>query len=200
MSLSGIPWWTTDIGGFHGGLPSDPSYQELVTRWFQWALFLPIFRLHGFREPRTALGASQTGGPNEVWSFGDDAYEKLTRCLGLRELLRPYLDEVLANTATTGVPPLRALFVNYPDDPATWQVEDQMFLGDHLLVAPVLEPHATSRRVYLPAGSTWTCLNSGEVYEGGTWIDAVVSEDSIPVYASPEAPSSLSDFIEEYGK
>ncbi len=73
IGLSGIPWWTTDIGGFHGGDPADPAYRELVIRWFQFGAFCPIFRLHGFREPRTALGGSMTGGPNEVWSYGERA-------------------------------------------------------------------------------------------------------------------------------
>lgn len=200
MSLSGIPWWTTDIGGFHGGLPSDPAYQELVVRWFQWALFLPIFRLHGFREPRAALGASQTGGPNEVWSFGDNAYTMIKQCLSQRELLRPYLDDVLAETSATGVPPLRAMFVNYPDDAESWQVEDQMFLGDYVLVAPILEPKAKNRRVYLPDGATWRCLTNDTTYEGGSWIDVVVFPASIPVFVRTDAPTSLNRFMKEYAK
>jgi alpha-D-xyloside xylohydrolase len=77
IAISGIPWWTTDIGGFHGGDPRDPAYQELVVRWFQYGAFCPLFRLHGDREPRVPTGYAMTGGPNEVWSYGDDAYERI---------------------------------------------------------------------------------------------------------------------------
>src|SRR6185437_3884856 len=63
IAVSGIPWWTTDIGGFHGGDPRDPAYQELIVRWFQYGVFCPLFRLHGDREPRIPTGYAMTGGP-----------------------------------------------------------------------------------------------------------------------------------------
>ncbi|MBV9381706.1 MAG: family 31 glucosidase, partial [Streptosporangiaceae bacterium] len=91
IGLSGIPWWTTDIGGFKGGDIGSPSFRELVVRWFQFGVFSPLCRLHGFRQPGTMSGAEQTGAPNELWSFGAEAYEILRRWLGLREHLRPYV-------------------------------------------------------------------------------------------------------------
>ena len=69
IGLSGIPWWTTDIGGFFGGDPAEPKFQELIIRWFQYGTFCPLFRLHGYRLPADP----DTGGPNEVWSFGEEA-------------------------------------------------------------------------------------------------------------------------------
>ncbi len=190
MAVSGIPWWTTDIGGFHGGVATDPDYRELIVRWFQWAVFLPLFRLHGFREPRTALGASQTGGPNEVWSYGDEAYELITASMALRERLRPYLDKLMAEAAATGLPPMRPLFVHHAADAEAWSVEDEFLLGEHLLVAPVTEPGATSRRVYLPAGTAWREAVTGDTHAGGTWIDAAAPRHAIPVFVADGAPDA----------
>jgi alpha-D-xyloside xylohydrolase len=63
MAMSGIPWWTTDIGGFLGGDPQDPGFQELLVRWFEYGAFCPLFRLHGDRSPQATMGADMTGGP-----------------------------------------------------------------------------------------------------------------------------------------
>ncbi len=78
-SLSGIPWWNTDIGGFHGGDPDDPAYREVMVRWFQFGALSPVMRLHGFRDPGMPLGPDMTGGPNEVWSYGEEAGAILER-------------------------------------------------------------------------------------------------------------------------
>jgi len=110
----GIPWWTTDIGGFKGGDPSSPYFRELVVRWFQFGVFCPLFRLHGVREPAPLVGSELTGGPNEVWSFGDEAYGIIREQLAIRERLRPYVMDQMAAAAATGVPPMRALFLEFP--------------------------------------------------------------------------------------
>jgi alpha-D-xyloside xylohydrolase len=183
IAVSGIPWWTTDIGGFHGGNAEDPAYQELMVRWFQYGVFCPLFRLHGDREPRTPTGYAQTGGPNEVWSYGERAYAIIAEQLRLRERLRPYLHEHMDIAAETGLPPMRPLFVDHPEDPRCWQVEDQLKLGDALLVAPVTTPGATSREVYLPAGRRWVDVRTREVREGGSSHVADAPLASIPVFA-----------------
>jgi alpha-D-xyloside xylohydrolase len=182
IAVSGIPWWTTDIGGFHGGDPGDPAYQELVVRWFQYGVFCPLFRLHGDRYPRVPTGHDMTGGPNEAWSYGP-AYQHIAAALRLRERLRPYIHEQMRAAARSGLPPMRPLFVDYPDDPEAWRVEDQFLFGPDLLIAPVLEPGATARDVYLPAGSAWVAAGRGSRHEGGTTIRVTVSPDRIPVFA-----------------
>src|SRR3954470_2978149 len=96
MGISGIPWWTTDIGGFRNGDPTTAYFRELVVRWFQFATFCPLFRLHGVRNPETGVGPSQTGADNEVWSFGEEAYGLIREQLVLREGLRPYVMEQMA--------------------------------------------------------------------------------------------------------
>ncbi len=120
VAISGIPWWTTDIGGFHGGDPDDPEYRELIVRWFQYGAFCPL--VPPAREPRAAgcrSGSSQTGGPNEPWSFGAEASEHISATLFLRERLRPYVMTLMRAAHVDGIPPMRPLFVDFPADPAS---------------------------------------------------------------------------------
>jgi alpha-D-xyloside xylohydrolase len=186
IAISGIPWWTTDIGGFHGGDPRDPAYQELVVRWFQYGVFCPLFRLHGDRQPRVPTGHEMTGGPNEAWTYGD-AYERIVAALRLRERLRPYIHQQMRVASRTGLPPMRPLFVDFPGDPDAWQAEDQFLFGPDLLIAPVLEPGASTRDVYLPAGRTWIAAAANDRHDGGTVLRVPVSPDRIPVFVSEGA-------------
>ncbi|SFD52473.1 glycoside hydrolase family 31 protein [Streptomyces aidingensis] len=181
IGLSGIPWWTTDIGGFHGGDAGAPAYRELMIRWFQFGVFCPLFRLHGDREPRTPTGHAQTGGPNEVWSFGEEAYQILSGLLHLRERLRPYLHEQMREAARSGLPPMRPLFLDHPHDAHAWTVEDQFLFGPDVLVAPVTGPGLRSREVYLPAGTRWHDPATGRRYEGGRTVTMAAPLDRIPV-------------------
>jgi alpha-D-xyloside xylohydrolase len=200
IAISGIPWWTTDIGGFHGGDPDSPDYRELMIRWFQFGVFCPLFRLHGHREPRGSLSGSTAredalgplgfGGHNEVWAYGDEAYEIIRDQLLLRERLRPYVMDVMRETAETGVPPMRALFLNFPEDKRAWEIEDQFMLGGDILVAPITELGARVRSVYLPAGVRWRHVWSGKTYDGGATCDVESPLQEIPVFVT--AASSLS--------
>ncbi len=182
IGLSGIPWWTTDIGGFKNGDITSPSFRELIIRWFQFGVFCPVFRLHGIREPHAMEGAEQTGAANEVWSFGDEQYEIIRRLLFLRERLRPYVMEQMRAAHETGLPPMRPLFLNFPADPASWEVEDQFLFGDDILVAPVVVEGARERQVYLPAGTAWRDAWTGADHAGGQWITAPAPLDTIPVF------------------
>jgi alpha-D-xyloside xylohydrolase len=181
-ALSGIPWWTTDIGGFHGGDPEDPAYQELMIRWFQYGVFCPLFRLHGDRLPRSELGPAMTGGPNEVWSYGAEALEIITGVLRMRERLRPYVMEQMRTAHTDGLPPMRPVFIDFPEDAEAWAVDDQFLFGPDILVAPVLEPGVEERSVYLPDGAEWSDAWTGERHDGGTRITAAAPLHHIPVF------------------
>ena len=183
IAISGIPWWTTDIGGFHGGDPGDPAYQELMVRWFQYGVFCPLFRLHGDREPRVPTGYAMTGGPNEAWSYGEAAYQRIAAAMRLRERLRPYIHEQMRLASRDGLPPMRPLFVDFPADPRAWLADDQFLFGPDLLIAPVLEPGASSRDVYLPAGGTWVDAATGATHDGGSVVTAPVTLDRIPVFS-----------------
>ena len=187
MAMAGIPWWTCDIGGFLGGDPKDPAFHELLVRWFQWAAFLPVFRMHGERDPlidepvRNGVGRPAYGQPNEVWSFGDDVYQMLAPYLHLRERLRPYIREVMRAASETGAPVIRPLFYDFPTDAAAWKIEDSYMFGPDLLISPVLESGAIDRSIYLPTGSTWTDAYTGNVYTGGQTVTVPAPLGIIPV-------------------
>jgi alpha-D-xyloside xylohydrolase len=188
VAMSGIPWWTTDIGGFHGGDPDSADYRELVTRWFQFAVFCPILRLHGHREPRGEFAASHSGGPNELWSYGAETYAVLVDQLRLRERLRPYILLQMQEAALSGVPPMRPLFLDFSQDRNAWAVEDQFLLGPDLLVAPVVEAGALQRNVYLPEGTAWVDAATGHQHEGGQTLTASAPIDRIPVFCRADSP------------
>lgn len=166
----------------------DPAFRELFVRWFQWGAFLPVMRLHGDREPKqpqvgtTGGAACCSGGPNEVWSFGEEVYGICQKYLQRREQLRDYTRTLMAAAHEHGEPVMRTLFYEFPDDPACWEVEDQYCYGPDYLVAPILEAGQRLRRVYLPRGAAWTNLDTGETFSGGQWIDAPAPLDTMPVF------------------
>ncbi len=187
MALSGIPWWTTDIGGFYGGDIDSPAFRELVVRWFQYSAFCPLFRLHGYRDPkRNYMEMIHTGDANEVWSFGEEAYAIIKEYLLLRERLRPYVREQMREAQEHGTPPMRPLFFAFPADQVCVEIGDQFLFGPDLLVAPVLYAGATSREVYLPAGTSWTDAWTDERCEGGKWLVVDAPLERIPLYLRGE--------------
>ncbi len=186
IGVAGIPWFTTDIGGFHGGDPSDPAFRELLVRWFQFGTFCPVMRLHGDRRPteevRAADGSERlpSGADNEIWTFGD-ASPILAAHIDLRERLRDYSRDAMLAAHEHGTPVMRGLFYEFPDDATARGIADQYLYGPDLLVCPVLEPGARSRRVYLPGDRPWWDLRTGDRHEPGTWIDADAPLESMPV-------------------
>ena len=189
MSMAGIPWWTSDIGGFLGGDIQDPGFRELLVRWFAWGAFCPVFRMHGERSPwhereqefRNGVRQLTSGQDNEVWSFGEDNYQILTKYLFVRERLRPYIRDCMRAASESGAPVMRPLFYDFPEDKACWSVEDSYMFGPDLLVSPVMEAGALEREIYLPAGAEWTDAYTKKVYEGGRRIIVPAPLDIIPV-------------------
>ena len=189
MGLAGIPWWTTDIGGFHGGDPADPAFRELFVRWFQWGTFCPVMRLHGNRLPvqpqvGTTGGATcRSGAPNEVWSYGEPVYDICVKYLNIRESMRDYTRELMRQAHEKGTPVIRTLFYEFPEDSLAWEVEDEYLYGARYLVAPILEAGAKVRRIYLPgSGVQWEAMETKETYESGQWIEVPVCLESMPVF------------------
>lgn len=191
MGIAGIPWWTTDIGGFHGGDPNDPKFRELFVRWFQWGAFCPVMRLHGDREPRQAKvgttgGAScRSGADNEVWSYGPEVFEICKKYMELREELRPYTRRLMKEAHEKGSPVMRTLFYEFPEDPTCWEIEEQYMFGDRYLCCPVLAAGKREIKVYLPElidGASWKRLWGEEAFEGGTYVTVESSLQEMPVF------------------
>jgi alpha-D-xyloside xylohydrolase len=190
FTASGMAYWTDDIGGWqylppenHPAHPPllDPSdardnvggyddYPELYTRWFEYATFLPIFRAHGSRRF------------NEVWSYGKAAEPILEKYLKLRYQLMPYIYSLAYKTYETGAPFMRALFMDFPNDPKAAGLGDEYMFGPAFLVAPITDQGATSRMVYLPAGTDWYNYWTNERMHGGQEIRVEAPIDTLPLF------------------
>jgi len=166
MGISGFPFVGSDIGGFVGA----PS-AELYTRWLELGVFYPFMRTH-----------TMFGSPDqEPWSYGT-AHEAINRrAIELRYQLLPEIYNAMKEASDSGVPAMRPLMLDYPNDGATYGMDDEFLFGSDLLVAPVLDEGATERGVYLPAGD-WYDYWSGAKYKGGTGIGVPVTMSSIPLY------------------
>lgn len=188
MGLCGIPWWTTDIGGFHGGWIEKAEFRELLIRWFQFGTFCPVMRLHGCRQPAEQIVnkagevREQTGADNEIWSFGEEAYPILKKFILIRESMRNYTRGLMKEAHEKGTPLMRALFYEFPQDAQCWEIQDSYLFGPDILVAPVCREGARSRRVYLPAGASWTHAGTGKIYEGGAFYQVEAPLDTLPVF------------------
>lgn len=188
MGLSGIPWWTTDIGGFYNGNIYDADFQELLIRWFQFGTFCPVMRIHGNRLPREPLyrpdgeETEGTGADNEIWSYGEENYQIMKKFIEIRELLRGYTRGLMEEAHNMGAPVMRTMFYEFPKEDILWELKTQYMYGADILVAPVVEAHAVSRKVYLPQSCRWTLAGTGEVFEGGQWVDVKAAIDTLPVF------------------
>ena len=171
-SMTGLPYWTTDIGGFLGGDTSNPAYQEVFVRWFQYGSFCPIFRVHGVR----------SNHQNELWSYGENAQTILTLYDRLRYRLLPYIYTLADQTTTEGYTPMRALAFDFLQDPKTLDINDEFMFGPSILVAPVTDADARSRRVYLPAGADWYDFWTGEKTDGGQEVNRETPLNIMPLY------------------
>jgi len=193
-SMSGIPWWTSDVGGYGCGFsaPQNSSYmQELIVRWYQFGTFCPVFRTHGCRYGHDGGGLEPTDpcvhhtyscGANEVWSYGSDTQKILEKYIRLRLELKPYIAELAVNVTATGVPTMRPLSFEFPEDPAAFGHNDMYMLGPQYLVAPVTLQNATSKQVYFPRGANWEHFFTKAMHDGGTTATVDAPLDTIPVF------------------
>jgi len=204
--LSGVPYWGTDIGGF---IPTAEYTGELHVRWFQFGAFCPSFRAHGrhwhLRLPWGWDGGD--GGPKETTTFTADPAELknprvepiLRKYLELRYRMLPYIYTSAKDGCETGLPLMRALWLHFPDDPAAAGRGDQFLWGSDILVSPVVEKGAASRRLYLPRG-TWFDFWTEERLDGGREIDRPVDLETTPLHVRAGAILPLGpvkQFVEE---
>lgn len=189
-SLSGIPYWGTDIGGF---VPTEELTAELYVRWFQFGAFCPLFRCHGRTWKLRLPWGWNMGNPGPVEvnnikatpdsrQLHDARVEPICRkYLELRYRMLPYLYSTVRECSTTGMPIMRALWLHFPDDPMAVGRGDEYLWGRSILVAPVVEKGATVRQVYLPHGR-WYDFWTGERIEGGREISRPVDLETMPLY------------------
>ncbi|KAK4626741.1 hypothetical protein CLAFUW4_04082 [Fulvia fulva] len=182
MGMAGIPWWTTDIGGFHGGNRDDSEFRELFTRWCQWGAFCPVMRLHGDREPKPPGQETASGAPEEVWSYGPDVLKICEKYIKIREEMREYTRGPMKEAHEKGTPVIRALFYEFPQDAKAWTVETEYMFGGKYLIAPVLAAGQRRIKVYLPVGALWKSWDGGSSYDGGSEVEVDCPIETMPVF------------------
>ena len=210
MGMAGIPWFTTDMGGFALGDVNDPKFKELLVRWCQFSCFSPVMRNHGYRlgiqpdgsmdETITAADGSlrdPSGVDNEPWSYGTAIEQVLVKYINIRERMRPYTRELFDSAHQDGQPLIRGLFYECPEDAKAHSISDEYMFGRDFLVAPVVEYSARNRTVYLPgdASTSWTDLHTGASYTGGTSVTVDAPLDVIPVFAKNGNDHALASAI-----
>ena len=190
MGLAGIPWWTTDIGGFMTDDVKDPDFRQLLIRWYQFAVYSAVLRMHGDRGPYNIPpldtrdwggGYLHTGQDNELWSYGEENYRIMRKYYDIRIAMHDYIRDLYQEAHENGSPLIRTMFYEFPEDVQCWEVQDQYMFGSRYLVAPVLHLNEFERDVYLPAG-TWKNVNTGETIPGGQTIRAAAPIEEIPVF------------------
>lgn len=190
MGLAGIPWWTTDIGGFMTDDVNDPNFQQLLIRWYQFAVYSAVLRMHGDRGPYNIPpldnrdwggGYLHTGQPNELWSYGEENYRIMRKYYDVRIAMHDYIRDLYQEAHENGSPLIRTMFYEFPEDEKCWDLQDQYMFGSRYLVAPILHLNEFEREVYLPAGR-WRNVNNGQEQEGGMTILVNAPLDEIPVF------------------
>ena len=175
MSLSsgmgGIPFWACDISGYCGDITDHNAMAELYTRWMQFGIFNPLSRAH--HEGNHAA---------EPWMFGEEAEKNCRAAIQLKYQLFPYIYTYAREAHDKGIPIMRALLLEYPNDPEIFKTDEQFLFGKELLVAPVVKKGAVTKKVYLPQGEWIDFNNNKTIYEGEQWITYKAPLNTIPVF------------------
>lgn len=199
MSMCGIPWWNSDIGGFHQGDTESDYFRELIVRWFQFGLFCPVMRLHGARKkpenyvPRHPGVKEISGGDNEIWSFGERNYPILKRLIEIREKMKPYILKYAKEASENGSPIMRPMFFDFYDDEQCYTANDQYMFGGDILFAPIYRQGETERKVYLPEGR-WIRTTDGKEYDGKRTLICSAELDEFIAFVKKDAKETLEIF------
>ncbi|KGO93602.1 glycoside hydrolase family 31 protein [Flavobacterium subsaxonicum] len=172
-NLTGMPYWTTDIGGFFRPGPgqyTDKKYHEILTRWFQWGVFNSIFRIHGY------------GTETEPWKYGPEVEANMREMLNLRSALMPYIYSEAWQVSKNGSTIMRPLVMDFASDTIAIQQPYEYMFGKSILVAPITEPNIKVWNVYLPKGSDWYNYWSGKHFTGGKTITTDAPLNKIPLF------------------
>jgi alpha-D-xyloside xylohydrolase len=190
-TITGLPYWTTDIGGFFrpGKLQyTDEKYQELLTRWYQWGTFNPIFRVHGYQ--------SET----EPWKYGQQVEDNMRKMLDLRYRLLPYIYSEAWQVTKNGSTLMRPLVMDFNGDTAALNQQFEYMFGQALLVAPVTEPAVNEWNVYLPESVAWYNFWTGNRFDGGRTISTDAPLNKIPLFVKAGSIIPMGKFIQYAGQ
>ena len=186
-SLTGMPYWTTDIGGFFrpGRTQyTDPKYHDILTRWFQWGAFSTIFRIHGYQTE------------TEPWKFGDTVMSNMRSMMNLRYRLMPYIYSEGWQISKNGSTMTRPMVMDFKNDPIAIAQSYQYMFGKSFLVAPITEPNVNEWNVYLPKSTKWYDFWTGKSFNGGQTVKAAASQDKIPLFVKAGAIIPMGKFLQ----
>jgi alpha-D-xyloside xylohydrolase len=194
ISLSGIPYWNTDTGGFFNnrvtgnGDPKNPQFQEFFARWFQFSSFCPMFRVHS---------ASGLNPGREFWRFDEKTQGILRNYLDLRYRLLPYLYSVAWQVTSSGSTFMRPLVMDFPNDPQALNIGDQYLFGPAIMVTPITSAGTTTQSVYLPAASApWFNFWTGETSPAGRQVEAAAGVETLPLFVRPGSIIPMGPFVQ----
>ena len=195
FSLSGIPYWNTDTGGFFGnratgnGKPENPEFQEFFARWFQFSTFCPMLRVHG------SYGANVPG--REFYRFPAQTQDILRKYIDLRYRLMPYLYSTAWQVTSNGTSFMRPLVMDFPKDPRAIETGDQYLFGPAIMVTPITSAETTNRAVYLPStGAPWFNFWTGQKSPAGQQVNAAAPVETVPLFVRPGAIVPMGPFLQ----
>ena len=191
FTITGFPYWTTDIGGFFRPGPSqytDKKYQELLTRWYQWGTLNPIFRIHGYQ--------SET----EPWKYGQQVEDNMRKMLNLRYRILPYIYSEAWQVTKHGSTIMRPLVMDFKNDQSALNQPYEYMFGKALLVAPITEPNVSEWNVYLPKSTAWYDFWTGKRFEGGQTIKTAAPLEKIPLFVKAGSIIPMGKFIQYAGE
>jgi alpha-D-xyloside xylohydrolase len=186
-TITGLPYWTTDIGGFfrpENSQYTDKKYRELLTRWYQWSVFNPIFRIHGYQ--------SET----EPWKYGEIVEENMRNMLKLRYRLLPYIYSEAWQITKNGSTMMRPLVMDFRKDATATDQPFEYLFGKSILVAPVTEPDVNEWNVYLPKSASWFDFWTGKQFKGGQTITTSAPLNIIPLFVRAGSLIPMGPFIQ----
>jgi len=190
-TITGMPYWTTDIGGFFrpgNSQYTDEKYKELLIRWYQWGALNPIFRIHGYR--------SET----EPWKYGQQVEDNMRKMLNLRYRLLPYIYSEAWQITKNGSTIMRPLVMDFNGDTVALNQQFEYMFGKALLVAPITEPEVNEWNVYLPESTAWYDFWTGKLFDGGRTIKAAAPLDKIPLFVKAGSIIPMCEFIQFAGQ
>jgi alpha-D-xyloside xylohydrolase len=190
-TITGLPYWTTDIGGFFRPGHSqytDEKYHEILTRWYQWGAFNPIFRIHGYQTE------------TEPWKYGQKVEDNMRKMLNLRYRLLPYIYSEAWQVTKNGSTIMRPMVMDFNGDTTAINRQYQFMFGKALLVAPITEPGVSEWNVYLPKSAKWYDFWTGKRFDGGQTIKSAASLDKVPLFVKAGSIIPMGKFVEYAGQ